>query len=365
LERKVVVTGMSSINHLGTDSREMYQRVQGGEQKARIPYQSWVSKDRGMELKGYRCEDDLFKPILQGIQTRSMDRFAQLNIAAVKLALEESDIEDDLENTGYIMNTTFGPWQSTNQYTYELVNAGPLNSSPRLFPNTVLNSAQGQVAKHFSFKGVSSTIAGVSSIAYAYGLIRKGVAQRIIIAGADELNENVMEAFSALGSPVIHGEGVGVLILEAEEYALKRQAPILAEIVDYAQASDPKMKKWFEDADEQGTALTYILSSLESNTGVEDKERLKLIISGRNGSKAIHNAEESSIAKVFEGRLSSVGILSPKLATGETFGAASVFGAITAVHALQEQGDEAIVISHEVGGNQLGLRVRKGKAHVG
>jgi 3-oxoacyl-[acyl-carrier-protein] synthase II len=359
VQEKIVITGAFSINCYGNSMNNLIQNLEN-DKKDGLKVHHWVSGERNIPICGYKCNDTWVDSQLEGVPTRSMDRFSKLNVAAMKLAVEEAGIKDDLENTGYIMNTTFGPWESTNQYTIDLVNSGPQNASPRLFPNTVLNSAQGQVAKYFNLKGVSSTITGVPSLLYAYSLIKKGVADRIIVAGAEELNENLIEAYKELGSQVIHGEGVGILIIESEKSANQRNANILAEIVDYEMAHDSGLKRWFEDADPKGDTLKYILSKLESRRSPDSYDDLKCIISGFNGSINIKQAEEIAFKEIYKGRLcNELKILSPKKYLGETFGASCIFNVIIAIGILKNNGEESVIVNHELGGNQVAIRIRK------
>ncbi|WP_226529938.1 beta-ketoacyl synthase N-terminal-like domain-containing protein [Metabacillus niabensis] len=363
MDQKVFITGMTVLTSYGSNRQELQRIINNDNPRGdEISPQSWISEERQIPIRGYKCSDSMIDALLEGIQTRSMDRFSKLNVAAVKLALQEALLEDGSENTGYLMSTTFGPWQSTNKYTKELVHEGPINASPRLFPNTVLNSAQGQVAKQFKLKGVSSTITGVSSIPYAYSLIRKGAAERILVAGAEELNENMMEAFQELGSPVVHGEGVGVLLLESEKSARHRHATIYGEILDYEMLCDTNMKNWFESADANGRTLIQVLSRLESRRVPDSIADLKVLISGRNGSKALSAAEDTSFREIYSERLrTQIKVVSPKNILGETFGASSVLSTITALQSLENKNDEAIIVNHEIGGNQIALRIRKGE----
>lgn len=351
---RVVITGLGAVTHLGFGHESLAQGLMSVENRNAM---RWISSEQQVELKGYRIDDSKLAEHLVPFKTRNMDRFAKINIAAVQLALEDASLNvDDLEETGYIMNTTYGPWESTNRYTKELVESGPAFASPRLFPNTVVNSAQGHVSITFKMKGPTSTLAGLSAIPYAVSLLTKGEAERVIVAGADELNENIMEAYKELGSPVIFGEGVGVLILETFEHATRRGAQIYAEIGDYAIGSEPTMNLWFEGAD----ATSLIYEELVSEISLNREKDSLLVLSSTNGSQIVDRLEEN-VMQSLKHTYPKLEVFYPKHILGETFGASSVLSVISAIHLLNNHTEvnDALLLNNEIGGNHIALIIKK------
>lgn len=353
---RVVITGMDAITHLGIGHEALNM---GFFSREKSQPETWVSSENQIELKGYRIDDKVenFKNLLSPFNTRNMDRFAKINVATIALGLQNANLTpNQLEKTGFIMSTIYGPWESTNRYTKELVKSGPTSVSPRLFPNTVVNSAQGHVCISFQIKGPTSTLAGQSAIPYAVSLIQKGAADRVIVAGADEANENVMEAFNQLGSPITFGEGVGVLILESAESAIERQAHIYGEIGDYALGCEPSMNLWFEE----GNPDSAIYEELLSGISLSDSPNELAIISAANGSEVVATIE-GRLQQELEKSGKKLQMHYPKEKYGETFGASSVLSTINAIHLLNnhEGCEEALVLSNEIGGNHMALTLKK------
>lgn len=353
---KVVITGMGALTHLGIGHEHL---IQGLLLNEKVKPNKWISSEQKIELTGYRIndQDEKYKELLTPFNTRNMDRFAKINIAAVSLGIKDANLnKQDLEKSGYIMNTTYGPWESTNRYTKELLENGPAYASPRLFPNTVVNSAQGHVSISFKIKGPTSTLAGLSAIPYAVSLLKRGEAERIIVAGADEINENIMEAYNQLGSSVIFGEGVGVLVLETIDIANKRNAHIYGEIGEYALGCEPSMNLWFEGADIDSKIFDELLSDLSFSK----KNDHLIVMSASNGSKLIEQLEQNSLQRL-KNTYPSLERYYPKGVLGETFGASSILSVIGAIHLLNRQDStkEALVLNNEIGGNHMTLVMKK------
>lgn len=359
---QIVITGMGTLTHLGVGHKTLNK---GTFSQSKYSPSRWYSSEASeIEIQGYVIDDknEEIKNLMSPFNTRYMDRFAKLTVAAVANGLQDANLSiNDLSNTGFIMNTTYGPWRSTNKYTKELVASGPTYASPRLFSNTVVNSAQGHVCISFQIKGPTSTLAGSSSIPYAVSLIKKGVADRIIIAGADEANDNIMEAYNQLGSPVTFGEGVGVLVLESIESASKRNATIYAEISDYSSGCEPSMRITFDDGNSESEIYEQLLSQLSFSKSSQEL----VVLSAVNGVKAVTLNEKRILTKL-KAKYPRLNTYYPKEVYGETFGASNVLSIINAVHLLNNDDpiDQALVLNSEIGGNHMALILKNYKSEV-
>ncbi|MBM7716142.1 3-oxoacyl-[acyl-carrier-protein] synthase II [Bacillus thermophilus] len=351
----IVITGMGAVTHLGIGQQLLREAIV--HHKDPIP-DSWISEELQLALTGFRVDDEQYKELLSPYKTRNMDRFAKLTIAAVHNGLCDAKLteKEDLETSGFIMSTTFGPWESTNRYTKQLIQDGPSNASPRLFPNTVLNSAQGHVCISFNIKGPTSTLTGLSAIPYAMSLLKKGQAERVIVAGADELNENMVEAYCHLGSSIRFGEGVGVLVLETLESAQNRNAIIYGEIGEYALGCEPSLHLWFEDIDPNSTIMLDLLKQIPLDEHVDEL----IVVKTSNGSEKVEKLEET-IFQTLNDTYSNIEWHCPKEKLGETFGASSILHTISAVHLLNRNTNakEALVLNNEIGGNHMALQIKK------
>lgn len=354
--RKVVITGMGALTHLGVGHKKLNSGMFS--QLKHLP-STWYSAENEIKLEGYLIDDkseevrDLISPYI----TRNMDRFAKITVAAVANSIQDANLTvNELKKSGFIMNTTYGPWESTNKYIKELVDSGPRYSSPRLFPSTVVNSAQGHVCIAFKIKGPTSTLAGTSPIPYAMSLIKKGLVDRVIVTGADEANENIMEAYNQLGEKVLFGEGAGVLVLESLESANERNATIYAKIADYSIGCEPSMHLTFSHGNKESKIYEQLLSRLSC---IDTSQHL-FVLSGMNGTDAVR-LNEKRILNSLKSSHPKLSVFYPKKNYGETFGASSVLSTINAVYLLNktEFTNQALILNNEIGGNHMALILKK------
>lgn len=353
---RVVITGMSSITHLGIGHDVL---LNGLLNQGTSSPSTWLSEENKINLKGYLIsdQDEEFINLLSKFKTRNMDRFAKLSVAAVSCGIKDANLKPSgIEKAGFIMNTTFGPWKSTNQYTKELIKSGPNLASPRMFPNTVVNSAQGHICISFGIKGPTSTLAGISSIPYAESLIQKGVTDRVIVVGADEANENIMEAYNQMGSRLIFGEGVGVIVLESAKSAIERDAKIYGEISNYEIGCEPSLNLWFEDGNHESDVYKELLDNILFNNQSDNL----IVMSSANQTNSVAAIEENALHKLRE-TYPGLEIYYPKEVYGETFGASSILSVINASKLLHmnTHPNEAVVLSNEIGGNHMALKLKR------
>jgi 3-oxoacyl-[acyl-carrier-protein] synthase II len=263
--RRVVVTGMGTINCTGLTVEESWANVLAGNSglgyfdlydasalNVRIGGQAW-----GFDPAQYMDSRDV----------RRRDRFCQLAVAATREALDQARLkitDDNADDIGCLYGTGAGGLLSF----YELVNVfnkeGPRRLHPFAIPMVIDDSASSAIAIDWNLRGpnfapVSACAAGADAIGLAFRLIRDGDAQAIVAGGTEmPLQALPMAAFDRLGAMsrnndhpktacrpfdkhrdgLVMGEGAATLILEELHFAQARGARILAEIVGYGCTSD-------------------------------------------------------------------------------------------------------------------------------
>src|SRR6267142_5633866 len=152
---------------------------------------------------------------------------------------------------------------SESQHTI-LRERGPGRVSPFFIPMMISDMAAGQVTLQFGLKGpnfgtVSACASGAHAIGEALRLLRAGDAD-VIVAGGSEAtitpmalagfsssralstrNDDPQRAsrpFDLKRDGFVIGEGAGVIILETEEHARRRGAPLLCELGGYGSSAD-------------------------------------------------------------------------------------------------------------------------------
>jgi 3-oxoacyl-[acyl-carrier-protein] synthase II len=199
-------------------------------------------------------------------RARHLDRVVQLALAATAEALEHAklDVAGDAERVGVIYGTGIGGIHSIEEGLHTLRDRGPEWVNPYALPMTLANMAAGQVAMEWGATGynsctVTACTASAQSIGEGYDQIRLGRADAMICGGSEApitqigvagfaamkalstRNDDPARAsrpFDAGRDGFVCGEGAATLILEEREYALRRGAPILAELVGFGVTSD-------------------------------------------------------------------------------------------------------------------------------
>ena len=199
-------------------------------------------------------------------ELRRSDRVSNLALVSCHEAIQQSRF---LENTydpyriGTFVGSGIGGLNTIYEETKTSVLRGQDRISPFFIPNAIINLIGAKIGIKYQAKGpnlpqVSACSAATNSIGEAFRYIRDGYLDAAITGGAESpINPIGVGGFSSLkalnfsndpsiasvpfdirrGGFVI-AEGAGILILEEYEHALKRKAPILAEMVGYGTTSD-------------------------------------------------------------------------------------------------------------------------------
>ena len=265
MDNRVVVTGMGIVSPLGLDVPTTWQGLVAG--KSGVDYITLFDTSDfdvkiAAEVKG-------FDPLryIDRKRVRHTDRFTHFAIAASLEAAESARLKIDSSNgyeVGVIIGSGMGGLTTLSRQLEVLFDEGPSRVSPFLIPTMIPDMASGQVSIHIGAKGpnygVSSACAsGAHAIGSAFGTIRQGDAEVMLAGGseavitpiavADFANMKALSTrnndpgkasrpFDAGRNGFVVGEGAAVLVLECLDFALKRGAPILAELLGYGATAD-------------------------------------------------------------------------------------------------------------------------------
>jgi len=214
------------------------------------------------EIKDFNKEEYVDKKDL-----KIFDKFVIYAIAAAEMAKRYANLDVttiDPERAGVIIGSGIGGL-TTIEDTHEIYRTkGIKRISPFYIPSATINMASGVVSIRYNIKGpnisvVSACATGTHSVGEAFKTIQRGDAD-IMFAGGTECaitptaiggfanmkalsrrNDEPNKAsrpFDKERDGFVMGEGAGILILEELEHALKRGAPIYAEIVGYGLTAD-------------------------------------------------------------------------------------------------------------------------------
>jgi len=354
-DRRVVITGCGLVTPLGIGLRANWEALLRGESGiatiTRFDPSRHATRIAG-EVKGF----DALR-FIERKEVRKMDLFIQFALAAAQLAVDDAGLKPgDLEGerTGVVVGSGIGGIGSIEETHKVLLEKGPDRVSPFFLIQTIINEAAGQISIRFQAKGpnsatVTACATGTHAIGDSLRIIQRGEAEIMIAGGSEapitplgvagfcvmkalsernDAPEKASRPFDAQRDGFVMGEGAGIVILEELGRALRRGAPIYAEVVGYGMTSDAyhvaapamdgdgairAMRRALQDAGVAAEAVGYI-NAHGTSTPYNDK------------------TETIAIKAVFGPHARRIGVSSTKSMTGHMLGAAGgVEAAITAL----------------------------------
>lgn len=262
--KRVVISGIGIVSCLGNDQNTVLDSLQQG--RSGIKFQPAYA-DIGMRSHIAGSIDIDVDQFIDRKVKRFMGDAAAFSYIAMQQAIDDAQLKDEeVSNirTGIIMGS--GGASSANQVEAAdiLRNKGIRRVGPYMVPRTMASTVSACLATPFHIKGVNYSISSACAtsthcIGNAYELIQMGKQDVIFAGGGEEEHWSLSMLFDAMGALstkynetpetasrtydasrdgfVIAGGG-GVVVVEELEHALKRGAPIYAELVGYGATSD-------------------------------------------------------------------------------------------------------------------------------
>lgn len=265
-QRRVVVTGIGTINPLGNSIEEYFSNLEKGVSGAgpitHFDPSNFKTKF-ACELKGYDAASFFDRKEL-----RKYDLYSQYALVAAEQAVKDSgvDLEKiDRDMVGVIWGSGIGGLETFYQEVKSYVEGGFIpRYSPFFIPKMIADLAAGHISMKYGFRGPNfCTVSACSSSNHAMidslNYIRWGKADMILTGGSEAaINPpgvggfNSMQAlstrndepqkasrpFDADRDGFVIGEGAGALLLEEYEHAVARGAKIYAEVAGGGMSAD-------------------------------------------------------------------------------------------------------------------------------
>ena len=265
-QRRVVVTGIGTINPLGNNVEEYFSNLEKGVSGAgpitHFDPSNFKTKF-ACELKGYDPSNFFDRKEL-----RKYDLYTQYALVAAEQAIQDSglDLETvDKDMTGVIWASGIGGLETFYQEVKSYVEGGEIpRYSPFFIPKMIADMAAGHISMKYGFRGpnyctVSACASSNHAMIDALTYLRLGRADIIVTGGSEAaINPpgvggfNSMQALSTRNDDptkasrpfyanrdgFVIGEGAGALILEEYEHAKARGAKIYAEVAGGGMSAD-------------------------------------------------------------------------------------------------------------------------------
>ena len=356
-KRRVVVTGIGTINPIGHNVEETWKSIEEG--KCGIaPISLFDTKGMKVTLAGEVKDFDVRKYIDKK-EAKKMDRFIQMGMIASHEAMLDSglDINNiDSHRFGVIVSSGIGGLGSIEKNYQTGEKRGFDRVSPFFIPMTISNLAAGHIAIAYHAQGlctcpVTACAGGTNAIGDAFRNIRDGY-QDIMIAGGCEASVTPlgiggftsMKALSDATDPdrasipfdkerngFVMGEGAGILILEELEHALKRGAHIYGEMIGYGVSCDAHH---ITAPLPNGEGGAYAMQNALDDAGIS-YDVIDYINAHGTSTHLNDLCETEAIKSVFKEHAYKLAVSSTKGHTGHCLGAAGGIEAVLSVLALK------------------------------
>lgn len=359
MTKRIVVTGMGTVNPLGLNVEDTWKRILNGESGV-APITLFDASDLMVQIA---CEVKGFDPVnyMDRRQARRVDRFQQFAAAAMQEAEVHAQLDfEKLDRTrvAAIISASIGGLNAIQAAVTTMIEDGPRRISPFTIPQMMANGAAGLIAIEKGIKGpcfsvVSACASAEDAIGQASLLLRSGAVDMAIAGGSDAtINRVGVSTFDRVGGlsrqnddysntpapfdrdrdGLVMGEGAALIILETLEHARSRDAQILAELVGYGSTVDAFH---ISAPAEDGSGAARAISIALEMAGV-GPEQVDYINAHGTGTVLNDVSESRAIKLAFGEHAYKVPVSSTKSMTGHMMGATGALESIFCIRAIHE-----------------------------
>lgn len=357
--KRVVITGIGALTPIGNNVKDFWHSLVNGVSGA-APITRF---DTAKFKTKFACELKNFNPLdhIEKSEARRYDLFTQYALIAVAEAVTNAAIDFESLNRnriGVIWGSGNGGIGTFEEQVKEYVKGdGTPRFNPFFIPKMIVDIASGVISIKYGLRGVnfatvSACATSNTALIDAFNYIRWNKADMIVTGGSEApITESSVGGFNASkalstrnDSPAtasrpfdvtrdgfVMGEGAGAIILESYEHAVKRNAPILAEIVGGGMAADAYHLTGTHP-DGEGAYLGMLAALEEAEISPSD---IDYINTHATSTMLGDSSELRAIERVF-GTHPNLNISATKSMTGHLLGAAGAVEAIACIMAVQE-----------------------------
>lgn len=265
MNHRVVVTGIGLVTPCGIGTEQTWDALVAG----RTGIGPITLFDASALETRFAGEVRDFDPLdfMDRKQRRRLDRYQQFAMAAAEMAVNDAEYSLDpaeAERSAVIVGSAIGGLAQAESDCEKVLEKGVGVLNPFFILKVLPNMAPAQIAIRFGFKGPNwSTNSACATSAHAIGeamrLIQRREAVTVLAGGAEAplsvlgvAGFNAIRALSTRNDDptsasrpfdkdrdgFVLSEGAAILLLESEEHALGRGAPIRGELVGYGASAD-------------------------------------------------------------------------------------------------------------------------------
>lgn len=357
-QRRVVITGIGTLNPLGNSIEEYFSSLENGVSGAgpitHFDASNFKTKF-ACEVKGYDPANFFDRK-----EARKYDLFAQYALVATEQAMQDSGLDvgvADLDRIGVIWASGIGGLETFYQEVKSYVEGGLIpRYSPFFIPKMIADIAAGHISMKYGFRGpnyctVSACASSNHAMIDSMNLIRMGKVDAMLTGGSEAaINPpgvggfNAMQALSTRNdSPqtasrpfdvdrdgFVIGEGAGALLLEEYEHAVARGAKIYAEVVGGGMSADAYH---MTSPHPEGLGARKAMEDALTDAGISPSEVDYINVHGTS-TPAGDIPEINGVVASFGEHAYKMNISATKSMTGHLLGAAGAVEALACIMAI-------------------------------
>ena len=360
--RRVVVTGLGTINPCGHDVRSSWDAIVNGRSGAG-PITRFDAAAMGLPCR-VACEIKAFDPLkhFEAREVKKLDLMVMYGLVAAQQAWAEAglgtlDTATRLRG-GAIIGTGIGGLDTIEDTHTTIMEKGPQRVSPFFVPKMMPNAIAGNLSIRYGLEGpayVTSSACASSNhaMALAHRSIRDGETDLCLTGGAEATITSMgMAGFNALRAMstrnddpqgasrpfdrdrdgFVMGEGAGILVFEELERARKRGARIYCEVLGSGMSSDAHHITAPAPGG-VGPARSMALALAEARLA---PEQVEYINAHGTATELNDRAETAAIKTVFGAHAKKLAVSSSKSMVGHLLGGSGGVEAVFTVLSIHE-----------------------------
>ncbi len=359
MSRRVVVTGAGVVTALGHETAEFWDQICAGKSGV-APLGRFDCSEFKVRFGGEVKDFDPTETI-PAREIKRLDRFVQFGMAAAVKAVRQAGVDftqGDPYRYGVMTGSGIGGLHEIEEQHNTLYDRGPNRVSPFMIPKLMVNAVSGNISVNWGLRGPNSAVAtacasATNAIGDAFKLIQYNRADVMITGGSESAitpmglsgfarmsalstrNDNPQAAsrpFDRDRDGFVMSEGAGMVVLEEYEFAKRRGANILAEVLGYGMSADGSH---MTAPDPHGAGAARAMQfALEDATFNPDQIQY---INAHGTSTPLGDKAETTAIKTIFGKRSSLAVSSTKSQLGHMLGASGGVEFIVCVMALMNQ----------------------------
>ena len=357
---RFAVTGMGSFSAAGANMTALWESAKA----VRTNVSEWHLKQSQKILPVYAAGHPNFSPDERQMVHRA-DRSATLALAAAKEAWIDAGLqafEPDLVRVGVVIGSSRGP------ATINAMERSRASQKASLSAYTTFSSISGIVASALQIQGSSlmtsaTCISGAVALKSALQMIQVGELDIVLVGGVDapltnslleqfwattilspENNSTALQPFGRERQGTVLGEGSAFLVVETEDFARRRGAPIRGFIDQVTIGCEPSFRT---GADQDGEGLKKIVSRALDARKLNPKDIDLLHLHG-TGTKLNDRMESNCVRQIFGDESAQPSSWATKALTGHTLGASPLFQIILTLEAMKHSFLPGSANSHDL-----------------